>query len=225
MFSWCSTLGAHRPHLLRLSVCPRSTGLPKGVFVQLYRLARALDEAQIDAVSIEDAHRPNDLRLLEEFTVTKVLLGVVKIASSKVESAEDITMRLKRATEHIDRHRLEAAPDCGLGYLGRDLARQKLACMCACACQVTTMTSVLTLERIVARPAAVPIKASTLGHGEIPALLVLLDLHAREGIVGRSYLRLRLGVTSHCAGMQSPRRWQTVRLRPNPQRRLPHDFG
>ncbi len=109
---------------------------PKAPLSNYYRLARALDEAQIDAVSIEDAHRPNDLRLLEEFTVTKVLLGVVKIASSKVESAEDITMRLKRATEHIDRHRLEAAPDCGLGYLGRDLARQKLACMCAAAARV-----------------------------------------------------------------------------------------
>ena len=28
--------------------------------------------------------------------------------------------------EHIDAHRLTAAPDCGLGLLGRDLAREKL---------------------------------------------------------------------------------------------------
>lgn len=53
------------------------------------------------------------------------------------------------------------------------------------------MTSAaLTLERIVARPVAVPIKRPPRSaSGEIPlAPLVLLDLHAREGIVGRSYL-------------------------------------
>ena len=34
--------------------------------------------------------------------------------------------RLRAALEHIDPHRLLAAPDCGLGLLGRDLARAKL---------------------------------------------------------------------------------------------------
>ena len=98
-----------------------------------HRLAQALDEAQIDAVSIEDAHRHNDLRLLETFTATKILLGVVTIASSTVESVDSIVARLRRATEHIDRHRLEVAPDCGLGFLGRDLAQRKLHNLCAAA--------------------------------------------------------------------------------------------
>jgi 5-methyltetrahydropteroyltriglutamate--homocysteine methyltransferase len=31
-----------------------------------------------------------------------------------------------RAREHIDPHRLIAAPDCGLGLLGRNLASRKL---------------------------------------------------------------------------------------------------
>ncbi len=39
-------------------------------------LAPALDEAAIDAVSIEDAHRPNDLSLLELFENIIVILGV-----------------------------------------------------------------------------------------------------------------------------------------------------
>jgi methionine synthase II (cobalamin-independent) len=89
-------------------------------------LAPVLDEARIDAVSIEDAHRPNDLGLLERLTRTKVLLGVIAIARSRIEAVEEVRARLVAAQDHIDPHRLIAAPDCGLGFLGRTLARDKL---------------------------------------------------------------------------------------------------
>jgi len=99
---------------------------PKASPSAYFELAPVLDEAAIDAVSLEDAHRPNDLALLERFARTKVLLGVIAIASSRVEEVEAVRARLQAALEHIDRHRLLAAPDCGLGLLGRDLARRKL---------------------------------------------------------------------------------------------------
>ena len=51
-----------------------------------FQLATALDTSCLDAVSIEDAHRQNDLKLLECFKRTKVIFGVVKVASSRVES-------------------------------------------------------------------------------------------------------------------------------------------
>ncbi len=89
-------------------------------------LAPVLDEAAIDAVSIEDARRPNDLALLERFARTRVALGVIAIAQSRLEEVEAVRARLAAALERIDPHRLLAAPDCGLGLLGRDLARQKL---------------------------------------------------------------------------------------------------
>jgi 5-methyltetrahydropteroyltriglutamate--homocysteine methyltransferase len=41
--------------------------------------------------------------------------------------------RLRAALEHIEAARLIAAPDCGLGLLGRDLARQKLKVLTAAA--------------------------------------------------------------------------------------------
>jgi 5-methyltetrahydropteroyltriglutamate--homocysteine methyltransferase len=91
-----------------------------------FELAPVLDEAEVDAVSIEDAHRPNDLALLERLARTKVLLGVIAIAQSRLEEVEAVRTRLAVAQDHIDRHRLLAAPDCGLGFLGRDLTRQKL---------------------------------------------------------------------------------------------------
>lgn len=89
-------------------------------------LAPVIERSCVDAVSIEDAHRHNDLKLLESFSTTKVILGVVAIARSRVETVDEIIGRLNDACEHIDQSRLLAAPDCGLGFLGRDLSLAKL---------------------------------------------------------------------------------------------------
>ncbi len=99
---------------------------PKAPQSAYLELAPTLDEAEIDAVSIEDAHRPNDLGLLERFARTKVLLGVIAIARSRLEEVEEVRGRLIAAQDHIDPDRLLAAPDCGLGFLGRNLTRDKL---------------------------------------------------------------------------------------------------
>jgi len=90
-------------------------------------LAPALDEAAIDAVSIEDAHRPNDLSLLELFENTIVILGVLGIARTRIESIEEIESRLRDAMEHIEKDRLIAAPDCGLGMLSQETVLAKLS--------------------------------------------------------------------------------------------------
>jgi len=98
-----------------------------------FRLAPALDEAALDVVSIEDAHRPNDLSLLELFENRIIILGVIGIARSRIETVEEIASRLRDATEHIDRERLMAAPDCGLGMLSRRQVESKLKNMVAAA--------------------------------------------------------------------------------------------
>jgi 5-methyltetrahydropteroyltriglutamate--homocysteine methyltransferase len=98
-----------------------------------FDLAGVLDESTIDQVSIEDAHRHNDLELLERFQRSSVIFGSFAVASSTLESVDQIRERLQGALNHIDTDRLIAAPDCGLGFLGRDLARQKLKIMCEAA--------------------------------------------------------------------------------------------
>ena len=95
------------------------------------RLAEPLDLAPVDAVSLEDAHRPADLGLLERFARTTVILGCVDVARSPVEDPDAITGRLRQALEHIDPHRLMAAPDCGLALMNRTLARDKLRALVA----------------------------------------------------------------------------------------------
>lgn len=98
-----------------------------------FAIADALDKSSINQVSLEDAHRHNDLSLLEKFAQTTVIFGSVAIAQSRVETVEEIAARLRDALNHIDRDRLIAAPDCGLGFLGRDLAMTKLKAMCEAA--------------------------------------------------------------------------------------------
>ncbi len=98
-----------------------------------FDLADALETAPLDAVSIEDAHRHNDLALLERFRTTTVMLGVLNISKSRIETVDEIRARLQAALHHIDEDRLIAAPDCGLTMLSRELALAKLRNLSAAA--------------------------------------------------------------------------------------------
>ncbi|MBT6136591.1 MAG: cobalamin-independent methionine synthase II family protein [Rhodospirillaceae bacterium] len=98
-----------------------------------FDMADALEASLVDQVSLEDAHRNNDLSLLERFRETTVVFGSIAIARSALEPVGAIRRRLIEALDHIDAERLVVAPDCGLGYLSRELAMQKLAHMCEAA--------------------------------------------------------------------------------------------
>ena len=109
------------------------TDYPKADRQAYFDLAGPLDDALVDAVSIEDAHRHNDLALLEKFKETTVILGCVDIANTRVETAGEISSRLTEASEYIDPARLIAAPDCGLGMLDRETVLQKMGNLAAAA--------------------------------------------------------------------------------------------
>jgi 5-methyltetrahydropteroyltriglutamate--homocysteine methyltransferase len=70
---------------------------------------------------------------LEHFASTTIILGVVSIAKSHIESVDEVRAHLADALEHIDTERLVAAPDCGLGLLGRERALEKLRNLCEAA--------------------------------------------------------------------------------------------
>ena len=102
---------------------------PKAPLNSYHQIASKLDQSIINTVSLEDAHRYNDLSLLENFTQTKIIFGLVKIASSEEETIDEIQSRIRNALKHIKIEQLMAAPDCGLGHLPRDLAKNKLKTM------------------------------------------------------------------------------------------------
>ena len=59
----------------------------------------------------------------------QIVLGSVKIASSRVESVEEIRQRLQEVLTVLPPERLIVAPDCGLGFLPTEIARKKLCNM------------------------------------------------------------------------------------------------
>merc|ERR1719335_1957785 len=110
---------------------------PKADPSAYFKIAPALDESCLDAVSIEDAWCRNDLSLLSLFKKTKVILGTMNVSSSRVETVEEMRGRLEEALKYIEPERLMVAPDCGLGLLQGEkygpLLMQKLTNMCAAA--------------------------------------------------------------------------------------------
>ena len=109
------------------------TDYPKADPQAYFDIAGPLDAAKVDAISIEDAHRHNDLALLEKFTQTTVILGCIDIANTRVETVEEISERLTAARQRIDPARLMAAPDCGLAMLDRKTVVQKMTNLAAAA--------------------------------------------------------------------------------------------
>ncbi len=99
---------------------------PKADPAAYLRLAEHVDRSSVGAVSIEDAHRPNDLALFSAFTATTVILGAARIASSRVENVDEIAARVEAVLTRVPPERLQLAPDCGLGMLPRSIALQKL---------------------------------------------------------------------------------------------------
>ena len=102
---------------------------PKAPLNSYHEISEMLDKSIIDSISLEDAHRYNNLDLLGKYKNKKIIFGVLKIANSKIDSENQITERITQALNHIDKERLILAPDCGLGHLSRELSKKKLKIM------------------------------------------------------------------------------------------------
>ncbi len=98
---------------------------PKAEQDSYVRIAEAVD-GLVDQISIEDAHRHNPAELFPLFEVSTLIVGFVTVASSRVEAVDEIRARMEEVLQHMPADRVMAAPDCGLGFLGRDLAMTKL---------------------------------------------------------------------------------------------------
>jgi 5-methyltetrahydropteroyltriglutamate--homocysteine methyltransferase len=94
-----------------------------------YPFLAELDRCPADQISIEAAQPRLDPALLEQLPSKKIVYGVLDLGDMEVETPDVIAERVRAALRHVDPERLILAPDCGMKYLPRDVARGKLRAM------------------------------------------------------------------------------------------------
>jgi len=94
-----------------------------------YDFLSELAATTVRQVSVETAQSALDCSVLADLVGKTVLLGVVDLSTSDVESPAVIAGRIRRALPYVPADRLIVAPDCGMKYLTRDVAFAKLVAM------------------------------------------------------------------------------------------------
>src|ERR1700730_7954372 len=80
-------------------------------------------------ISIEAAQPKLDLGVLRDLAGKKIMLGVIDLGDTGVESAETIAGRIRAGLKYVEAENLIPAPDCGMKYLPRAVAFGKLKAM------------------------------------------------------------------------------------------------
>ncbi len=101
-----------------------------------YPFLTELAACAVDQLSIEYAQPALTPQVLGQLGDKTVVLGVVDLSTEDVEPETLIAERLRAALRVIPAERLVAAPDCGMKFLPRKVARAKLAAMVAGAVRV-----------------------------------------------------------------------------------------
>ena len=77
-------------------------------------------------VSIEAAQPKLDLSMLDLLPSKTIIVGVLDLGDMTIETPETVAQRIRNALQHLPPERLMLAPDCGMKYLPRNVARGKL---------------------------------------------------------------------------------------------------
>jgi 5-methyltetrahydropteroyltriglutamate--homocysteine methyltransferase len=96
-----------------------------------YPFLRELDDCAATHVSLEAAQPNLDPEVLRGLSDKAILLGVLDLGATEVETPEVVAGRIRRALDVVPPERLVVAPDCGMKYLTRERAFGKLDAMVA----------------------------------------------------------------------------------------------
>ena len=94
-----------------------------------YSFLGQLAETRASQISIEAAQPRLDLGVLRELAPKSVMVGVIDLGTTAIETPELVAERIRAALKYIAPDKLVAAPDCGMKYLERDVAFGKLAAL------------------------------------------------------------------------------------------------
>jgi 5-methyltetrahydropteroyltriglutamate--homocysteine methyltransferase len=96
-----------------------------------YPFLGELNDCAATTLCLEAAQPDLDPEVLGSVMDKKIILGVLDLGSAEAETPEDVAARIRRALAVVPPERLSVAPDCGMKYLPRRLAFEKLEAMVA----------------------------------------------------------------------------------------------
>jgi 5-methyltetrahydropteroyltriglutamate--homocysteine methyltransferase len=91
-----------------------------------YSFLPQLADTIAQQISIEAAQPRLDLGVLRDLSGKQIMLGVLDLGDTDVETPETVAQRIRAALKHVAPDRLIPAPDCGMKYLPRAVAFAKL---------------------------------------------------------------------------------------------------
>jgi 5-methyltetrahydropteroyltriglutamate--homocysteine methyltransferase len=96
-----------------------------------YPFLRELNDCFATHLSLEAAQPDLDADVLHDVADKTIILGVLDLGSSEVETPALVADRIRKALRVVGPERLVVAPDCGMKYLPRERAFRKLQSMVA----------------------------------------------------------------------------------------------
>jgi len=98
---------------------------------QYEKIFPALAKSSIDQVSLECIHSKVPPELMALLKGKDVLVGVIDVASDKVETPAEVAATIGRALRYVPKKRLFPCTNCGMAPMDRDIARAKLRALAA----------------------------------------------------------------------------------------------
>jgi 5-methyltetrahydropteroyltriglutamate--homocysteine methyltransferase len=93
---------------------------------QYEKVFPALAASRIDQVSLECIHSHVPPELMALLAGKDVMVGVIDVASDRIETADEVADTIGRALQFVPRDRLVACTNCGLAPMRREVAEAKL---------------------------------------------------------------------------------------------------
>jgi 5-methyltetrahydropteroyltriglutamate--homocysteine methyltransferase len=96
---------------------------------QYEKIFPKLQASDIDIVSLESQHSHVPIDLIELIRGKKVMVGAIDVATTDVETPDEVAETLRRALQFVDADKLYPSTNCGMAPLPRSVARAKLAAL------------------------------------------------------------------------------------------------
>jgi 5-methyltetrahydropteroyltriglutamate--homocysteine methyltransferase len=94
-----------------------------------YSFLSELSSCGCSQISIETAQSNLDCSVLTTLSGKQFLIGAIDLSDMKIETPERVAHRVRRALKFIRPEQVIVAPDCGMKYLPREVAFEKMKAM------------------------------------------------------------------------------------------------